>query len=360
MRHQASVAAFLSLTASPALAAPQVVTDLVPTGALVQEVMGDLAEVRVLLPQGASAHHYQMRPSDAQALQGADLVIWMGPSLTPWLARAADTLTDSDQLRLLEVEGVTLRGYDEAGHEDHDEGGDHDHADEGHDHGTEDHAHADDHADDHAQDHGHDHAADEHDHDHGHDHADEAQDHAGDDNDHDHAGNDPHAWLNPANAGPWLQAIAASLSAQDPGNAATYAANAEAATARIAALDSDLRDRLAPHADARFIVFHDAYGYFTDHFGLQPAIPVSLGDASTPSAARIDQIRSMITQTGAHCAFPEFAHDPALLNTVTEGSPVRLGGELSPEGGDLGPGAGQYEALLTGMADTIIACLSQD
>ena len=87
MRSPASLAAILSLTAAPALAAPQVVTDLVPTGALVQEVMGDLAEVRVLLPQGASAHHYQMRPSDAQALQGADVVIWMGPELTPWLSR---------------------------------------------------------------------------------------------------------------------------------------------------------------------------------------------------------------------------------------------------------------------------------
>ena len=112
MRSPASLAAILSLTVAPALAAPQVVTDLVPTGALVQEVMGDLAEVRVLLPQGASAHHYQMRPSDAQALQGADVVIWMGPELTPWLSRASDTLSGATQLRLLEVEGVALRtGY---------------------------------------------------------------------------------------------------------------------------------------------------------------------------------------------------------------------------------------------------------
>ncbi|TNH38953.1 hypothetical protein FHD67_11805, partial [Paracoccus haeundaensis] len=131
MRSPASLAAILSLTAAPALATPQVVTDLVPTGALVQEVMGDLAEVRVLLPQGASAHHYQMRPSDAQALQGADVVIWMGPELTPWLSRASDTLSGATQLRLLEVEGVALRDYagaasegdadhgDHAGHDDH-------------------------------------------------------------------------------------------------------------------------------------------------------------------------------------------------------------------------------------------------
>ncbi|WP_265500606.1 zinc ABC transporter substrate-binding protein [Paracoccus beibuensis] len=315
MRRQASIAALLSLTAAPALAAPTVVTDIVPTGALVQAVMGDLGGVRVLLPQGASAHHYQMRPSDAQALQDADLVVWMGPELAPWLDRAAGNLSDDAQLRLLGVEGVTLRSFS-AGGERHD----HDH---GHEHGD-DHEHADAHA-----------------HDHG---------------DHDHSGNDPHAWLNPDNAAPWVDAIVASLSEQDPENAATYRSNADAIGQRIEALDTTLTKRLAPHADQRFIVFHDAYGYFTEHFGLQPAIPVSLGDASTPSAARIEGIQNEIARSGATCAFPEYAHDAGLVETVIEGSDVRLGGELSPAGGDLAPGAGQYEALLTAMADTMIAC----
>ncbi len=314
MRSSASLAAILSLTAVPALAAPQVVTDLVPTGALVQEVMGDLAEVGVLLPQGASAHHYQMRPSDAQALQEADVVIWMGPDLTPWLSRASDTLSGATQLRLLEVERVAVRDYAGATSDDHADHADH----AGHD----DHNHAD---------------------------------HAG--HDHVHAGTDPHAWLNPANAAPWLDAIAATLSEQDPDNAATYRANADAAAKRIAALDDQLRERLAPHGQDRFVVFHDAYGHFTAHFDLQPAIAVSLGDASTPSAARIDQIRTQIAEAGAACAFPEYAHDAGLIATVTEGSDIRIGGELSPEGGMLPPGAGQYEVLLTQMADTIIECL---
>lgn len=305
MRRHAPAAAILSLLATPALAAPQVVTDLVPTGALVQDVMGDLAEVRVLLPQGASAHHYQMRPSDAQALQSADLIIWMGPQLTPWLDRAAGTLSGTEHPRLLEVEGTTLRAYAS----DHDD----------HDHAHDDHAH---------DDHG------------------------------DHAGDDPHAWLNPANAAPWLDAIATTLSAQDPDNAATYRANADAAAARIAALEVTLRDRLAPHAEDQFVVFHDAYGYFTDHFGLTPSLAVSLGDASTPSAGRIDAMRRQIVDSNAVCAFPEYAHDPALIDTVIEGSATRLGGALSPEGGALAPGAGQYEVLLTQMADTIIDCLA--
>lgn len=326
MPNQVLIAALLSLAATPAFAAPAVVTDIVPTGAMVQAVMGELGKVHVLLPQGASAHHYQMRPSDAQALQDADLVVWMGPELAPWLDRAAGNLAADAQLRLLGVDGIMLRSY---GSES-----------EGHDH---DHAH-----DDHSHEHGHD--------DHGHD----DHDHGGHDHDHSHAGIDPHAWLDPDNAGPWLDAIVASLSARDPENAQTYRANADAFADRIETLDSTLLQRLAPYSDARFVVFHDAYGYFTEHFGLQPAVPVSLGDASTPSAARIDEIRGQIVQSGAACAFPEYAHDPALIDTVIEGTNVRVGGELSPAGGDLAPGADQYEALLTAMADTMIACLKSE
>ena len=121
-------------------------------------------------------------------------------------------------------------------------------------------------------------------------------------------------------------------------------------------MDASLSERLAPHSDKRFIVFHDAYGYFTDHFGLQPAVAVALGDASTPSAARIEEIRAKIAESGATCAFPEYGHDASLIDTVVEGSNVRIGGELSPAGAELSPDAGGYEALLTVMADTLIAC----
>lgn len=301
MTPTAPTLALLALMAGPAMAAPQVVTDLMPTGALVQDVMGDLGQVRVLLPQGASAHHHQMRPSDAQALQSADLVVWMGPFLTPWLDRAAANLSPADQLRLLQVQGTALRPFDSQAAHDHDQG----------DGGPEDSA----------------------------------------------ADTDPHAWLDPDNAPVWLRAIAADLSARDPQNARTYQQNADAAIARIAQVDTDLRQTLTPFAKAQFVVFHDAYGYFTDHFGLQPGLAVALGDASTPSAARIDQIRQQIADSGAVCAFPELSQDPRLLATVSEGSDLRLGGELSPEGGELPPGAGQYDALLTDMGQTIATCL---
>lgn len=300
----------LLLGTAPALAAPQIVVDTQITASLVQQVTGDLAEIHVLLPAGASIHHHQMRPSDARALQGADLLIWTGPALTPWLDRAAESAGQSvAQLRLLDSKGTTLHDYE----------GQHSHA--------------------HDEDEGH-----EHDHDH----------------DHDHGNIDPHAWLNPENAAVWLGAIAESLSSADPENAATYGDNAQAAANAIRDMDVTIRDELAPVADKSFVVFHDAYGYFTDHYGLAPALAVSPGDASTPSAARISELHSQIGDSGASCAFPEFAQDPKLIAAATQGTGVRLGQELDPEGAGIAPGPALYGQVIAGLAQHLHDCLSAD
>ena len=41
---------------------------------------------------GATPHGYAMRPSEAAALEDADIVVWIGPDLTPWLEDAIGTL----------------------------------------------------------------------------------------------------------------------------------------------------------------------------------------------------------------------------------------------------------------------------
>lgn len=301
-------------TAPVFAAPPAIVADTPVTGSMVQQVLGDLGTVRVLLPKGASVHHYQMRPSDAQALQSAGLVVWTGPELTPWLDRAAESLgNDTTQLRLLQVPATTLRDYGQVGD----------------DHGHDDHSHDHDHAD-------------------GHDH-----------DDHVHTGTDPHAWLNPDNGALWLTAIAEQLAKGDPENAIAYRNNAAAAVAELSQIDDRIAGELTDHRDQRFVVFHDAYGYFTDHYGMQPALPLSAGDASSPSASRIAALREQITSSGAICAFPEYGHDAKLITTATEGSDTRTGAPLDPEGSGLEQSPELYVQVLAGLSSTLIDCLNK-
>ncbi|GHC65926.1 zinc ABC transporter substrate-binding protein [Neogemmobacter tilapiae] len=318
-----------TLMAGPALAeVPVVVTDIPPVHSLVAQVMGDLGTPVLLLEQGGNAHSYQMKPSQVQALAEAGLVVWIGPEMTPWLERGLEgTAGQARQLVLLHAEGTEALAYGEAGAHDH-EG----HDDAEHDHEEHDHE-------------GHDHGPEG-----GHDHDHEAEGHH-------HEGLDPHAWLDPHNAEAWLGLIAGELSTLDPDNAATYAANAEKAQAEIEALEAELTATLAPVQGKPFVVFHDAYNYFTGHFGLTVAGTIALGDAASPGAARLSELRSGLEAGAALCIFPEAAHDAKQVEQMAEGAAVKLGGALEPEGSTLEPGPALYGQLMRGLAQTLADCL---
>jgi zinc transport system substrate-binding protein len=307
MRNLISAVAFCLLAPAVQAQTLRVVTDIPPVHALVSSVMGDLGTPDLLLGKGGDVHDFQLRPSQAQALTEADLIIWVGPELTSWLDRALTGLkADAPQMRLLAVPDTALQPYGDA---------------EGHDH--------------------------DHDHDHGH----EAEDSE------DGAGIDPHAWLDPHNALLWLDAIAAELAKLDPANAETYAANARSAQAEVTALEAKIAASLAPVQDQPFAVFHDAYGYFSGHFGLKVVGSVRLGDATSPGAAHLAALGQDLAAQNAVCLFPEVNHDAALARTLTEGTGLRLGAPLDPEGMTIEPGAGLYATLMRNLARDLVACL---
>jgi zinc transport system substrate-binding protein len=158
------------------------------------------------------------------------------------------------------------------------------------------------------------------------------------------------------NAIVWLAAIADRVSQIDPDNAATYAANAEAASTRLQALDEELRARLAPVGDAGLIVHHDAFGYLSHAYGVNILGSVALGDAAAPGAARLATIRSALNEAGAVCIFPEVNHSDAHARLIAEGTDLRIGAPLDPEGVSLEPGPELYETLMLNLVSSIADC----
>ena len=304
------------VAAAPAGAdAPRVATDTPPVHALVARVMQGVGEPGLILPPGASPHGHAMRPSEAAALADAEVVVWMGEALTPWLARAVDALSDARSLELLDVEGTLLLRYREGT------------AFVEHDHATDaEHGQQAEHGEDRA------HAA------------------------HPEGGTDPHAWLDPENAKAWLDTIATVLAEADPGNASTYAGNAADGRAELDALMAELSQTLAPLRGRSFVVFHDAYHYFEHRFGIEAAGAISLGDASAPGAARMAEIRRTIRDTGARCVFAEPQFAPDLIETAVEGTEARIA-TLDPLGAALEPGPELYPQLLRNLTDVLRDCL---
>lgn len=308
---------------------PAVAIDIPPVHSLVDRVMGELGSPDLVIQPGASPHGYSMRPSEAEALARADVVIWASDELTPWLARARRTLADGAlEMELMETPGTLRLAYRQGATFD------------AHDHGHDDHAHEDP-RHDHDQQHE---AGDGHDHAHG----------------HAHEGQDPHGWLDPVNAQVWLEAIAESLADLDPDNADVYRQNAAEGRAELETLVDELDDRLDDARDTRFIVFHDAYQYFESRFDVPAAGAIALGDASDPSPARIREIQGRVAELDVQCVFREPQFNPALVESVFEGTGVETSIVIDPLGVDLPLGAGLYPQLLRQLADGVARCAAAD
>lgn len=281
---------------------PRVAVDIAPVHGLVARVMEGIGSPDMIVPPSASVHSHDLRPSEAAALEAAEVVFWMGEDLTPWLARPLAALAgDAEIVALLDLEGTELLPF----REEHDRG-----------------------------------------HDHGHDHAHGTHD--------DGDGVDPHGWLDPDNAVLWLDAIAQTLAARDPGNAEVYRANALAGQDDIAAAVAEVEAALEEDV-GRYVLFHDSTQYFEARFGLAPVGAVTLGDAAAPGPAHLADLEGVLDEAGADCLMVEPGEGGALSTQVAESHGLRTV-TIDPVGVMLAPGRDLYPALLAGLAASFAAC----
>ena len=289
--------------------APSVVVSVAPVHALVAGVMASIGTPHLLVQGGRSPHTVALRPSDIRRLRDADVIVWVGPGLESFMARpvaALDRDSGAAVLALYDAPGVRRLARRAGG------------------------------------------AWPAHGHDHGHGAADE------------HGRSpftlDAHIWLSPDNAAAIARAAAAKLADRDPANAAAYAANARRLEQRIATLEARLAAILAPVRRMPYLVFHDAYQYFERHFGLNPIGAVTLGPERQIGARRLSGIREHMAKTGARCAFREPQFPPRLIETVVEGTGIRIG-VLDPLGAAIPPGPDHWFTLMENLADSLLRCL---
>ncbi len=298
------IAGLAAATATQAGPAPRVVADIAPVHSLVAQVMDGVGEPQLMLRAGASPHDYSMKPSEARMLEQADIVVWTGPLLTPWLQDAMDVLApNAERIAFSGLDGLTLLPFRTGV------------LFEGHDH---------------------DHEADDHE---------------------KEQGIDPHIWLDPHNAAVLVPEVARVLSIRDPDNAALYQSNARRTLDRLDLLESDIHAAVTPLRTRPFLVFHDAYHYFEARFGIPASGAVSLSDGVKPGAHRIRELQKMIRDQGIVCVFAEPQFEPKLLLRLTAGTEVRSG-ILDPVGAAIEPGIDHYEHLLRALSGGLSDCLN--
>ncbi|MGF6556531.1 zinc transport system substrate-binding protein [Pseudomonas sp. S30_BP2TU TE3576] len=294
----AFIASFLLI--GSAQAEVKVLTSIKPLQLIAAAVQDGVAIPEVLLPPGASPHNYALRPSDVRKVQSVDLLYWIGPDMEGFLPRVLSGRT-LPSVAVQDLPGMKLRRFAEDSHS---------HAEE----------------------------ADEHDHDH-------------------RPGSlDAHLWLSPVNARVIATKMATDLSAADPDNAARYQSNLKAFDERLDALDARLKKRLADVQGKPYFVFHEAFDYFEDAYGLKHVGVFSVAAEVQPGAQHVAAMRTRLQEVGKTCVFSEPPLRPRLAETLVAGLPVKLA-ELDALGGYTPATAQGYEQVLEKLGNDLAGCL---
>jgi zinc transport system substrate-binding protein len=318
-----------------------VAVSILPQAEFVEKIAGDNVEVIVMVPPGASPHSYEPTPSQLTSLSNAQMYAMVGSGITVEDALMGKIADLNPDMMIVDCSaGIKLMGMEPHSHEDEDEHGheavdDHEHEHEAVDDHEHEHEAVDDHEHEHeaVDDHEHEHeAVDDHDHEHeavdDHDHEHEAVDdhdhehEAVDDHDHDHTGLDPHIWTSPDNVKVMVENIYKGLVALDPENEATYLENKNAYLAELDALDAEIRTTLSGKEGSSFMVYHPAWGYFANHYGLIQ-VPVEI-EGKEPSVSDMKNVIDLAKEKGIKVVFVQTGFSTVSASAIAS----EIGGEV--------------------------------
>jgi manganese/iron transport system substrate-binding protein len=307
---------------------------------LTRQIAADTVDLTCLLEAGQDPHTYEPTPSDRQAIEDADLVLYGGYGLEPDVVQIIDaTKTDAPKIAVYEVAVPTpLMG------EAHDH--DHDSAEEEYGgEGYSEEAHAEgEHADD--------------------AHADDAH------TEEDHGGEavseaevpDPHIWHDAENGVAIASVIQQALDQVNPAEASQYASRASQISEELAQLDIWIQTQIntIPPTVRKLVTTHDSFRYYAHAYGLQ--VEGSLSGISTdkqPSASRLTELVNLVKASGVPTIFPESTTNSQVIEAIARDANVQVAEQpLFVEGpGGEGTVAPTYQAMLVVNTCTIVTAL---
>lgn len=291
-------------SSSNTVARADVVASVKPLGFIVSAITDGVTPAHVLLPDGASEHDYALRPSDIKRLQKAELTVWIGPEMEAFMAKPVSRLPERNTLSIAALESVKpllIKG--------------------------------------------------QHDHDKEFTLEDEKSDHK-----HHEGVYNMHLWLSPEIARLAAVAIHQKLVELMPENKNKLDANLLRFESELTKTDKKLASTLLPFKGEGYYVFHDAWGYYEQHYGLTPSGHFTVNPEIQPGAQRLHEIRTQLVEHKVQCVFAEPQFRPAVIEAVARGTQVRMG-TLDPLGTSIALGKDSYMQFLTQVAEQYADCL---
>jgi len=282
---------------------PRVLATTTQVGDLVQEVGGDRVDLTTILKPNTDPHEYEPRPSDVKAVADAEIIFRSGGHLDEWTSDLiSESGSDATIVDLSRDLPVRLYGADD--HE-HGSGGDH------------------------------------------------FGDHDG--QDHEDGEFDPHWWQDPVNVAFASARIESALARANPDSAGFYRGRSRRFDNQIRNLTARTETciRRIPAADRKIVTDHDAFGYFTNRFGIETVGTVipALTTEAQPSAGDLAELEQTIRDEQVKAIFPEESVSPALSEALAKDTGATT--EYSLYGDTLGPKGSAGETWLGSMKSNV-------
>jgi zinc transport system substrate-binding protein len=246
-----------------------VFVSIAPQKYFVQKIGGNLVNVSILVPAGADPHTYEPKPRQMVELSKSKLYFAVGIDFEKaWLKKIAAT---HPRMRIIHTdEGITkLPMIDQHRHE----------------------------GDSHKRDK-------------------KTEPHGG--------ALDPHVWLAPAPVKIQAAHILKALIEADPKNRLSYTAGYDAFMKELDTLDGELKALFAGRKGEPFMVFHPAWGYFAEAYGLQQ-VPVEV-EGKEPKAAQLQSLIGRARERGVKVVFVQ----PQFSTKSAEMVAREIGGQVVP------------------------------
>jgi zinc/manganese transport system substrate-binding protein len=254
---------------------PIIVATHAVLGAIVGDVVGDAAEVSVLVPNGVDPHEWEPSAKDVEGINGATLVVANGLNLEESLT---SVLENADSPVFYAADHITPMSA-----------------------ASEEHAHGDEHG-----------------------HEDEPKSDASDEHDHAHDDGDPHFWTDPESVAEVVEHLSEELVAIG----LDVAANAEALIADLTALDAEVAELLSVvPAERRVLVTgHVSMAYFAAHYGFEllGSVVPNLSTSAEASAANLAELNDVIAAEGVSVIFAELGAPDDVVRSLSEETGVRV------------------------------------
>lgn len=290
-------------------------------GDLAANVLGEEAQVEVIMPAGTDPHEFEPSAAEIAMLNEADLVIANGLGFEAGLADALDAAADEGVPTLELGEDLDPLPLSE-------EGGEHEHeaeADGEHEHEGE--------------------ADGEHEH-----------EHEGDE--------DPHWFTDPLRMARAAGLVADAAADVDGLDAEVVREQADAYAAAIEAADTEIAADLEtiPEERRKLVTNHEVFGYFADHYGFEVVGTIIPGGTTLaePSSAELAELVGVIEETGVPAVFADTSSSTELADVLAEetGEDIEVVELFSESLGEEGSGGETYLDLIRTNADRIVAALA--